>query len=152
MFTEDLKNAQKIESEFAEKLAAKGWTTSSTNDLREFGGYDLIATKGTMKYTFEIKHDLMAPKTGNVAVELNKTNTYTMMVEPSGLSVTTADYQVYKIRDSFYSISTSKLKKVIEDLKEKDVLKVVRGGDRNSVSMALVNLKFTFLPNSKEVK
>lgn len=78
--------------------------------------------------TIEIKEDLMAAKTGNVAVE------YECRGKLSGISVTKAEVIIYKIHNSdksitYFLIKTDELKKSI---KNKWYDRTVTGGDVGS--------------------
>lgn len=69
--------------------------------------YDLQTRKGAYGFTYEVKTDMRAHQTGNVAVELNKRRG-----EPSGLSVTKADWFVFyePHADAFYLAKTEALR------------------------------------------
>lgn len=139
-FIKDLGNAQQVENELQQMYIASGYTATSTASLGQYSGYDLTISSGnTFYYTIEVKHDIMALKTDNVAIELYKKNKVGDK-ENSGLSATTADYHVYKIGDLFYILSTPDLKALLRKLKDKKILPIVNGGDNQSVALALVGL------------
>ena len=85
-------------------------------------GYDLkIISKG---WTFEVKNDLMAHRTGNVAVE------YECRGKATALAATTAQFWVYKFAEQFFAFKTETLKRKL--FEEKLYFKDVVGGDANS--------------------
>ncbi len=84
--------------------------------------------------TFEVKYDLMAPETGNIAIE------YESRGKPTGLSATAADFWVYKFGNVYWAVSTSGLKQRL--FKEKKYFKEVCGGDAGSgTKMYLVKVE-----------
>lgn len=74
--------------------------------------------------TIEVKHDLIAVKTGNIAIE------YECRGNASGLYTSLAHYWVYKIDQQFYMIELQKLKKLVAD--KKNIFRKVIGGDKGS--------------------
>ena len=85
--------------------------------------FDIKGNYQNMEIRFEVKWDIMAAKTGNVAIE------YESRSKPSGISVTQADYWIYKIQDEFYLIETIKIKEAIS----KGLFhRIVTGGDTGS--------------------
>lgn len=85
--------------------------------------FDIKGSYKNRKITFEIKWDIMAEKTGNVAIE------YESRGKKSGIQVTIADYWIYKIKDEFYLIETNKIK---EGIAKKLFHRNVTGGDAGS--------------------
>lgn len=149
-FKNDLENAQQVENELQQMYINSGYTATTTAHLGQFSGYDIHITSGgtLISYTLEVKHDIMSDVTGNIAIELNKK--INNKIEKSGLSATNADYQVYKIRNKFYSISTADLKILLRKLKDNNALPIVSGGDGGSVQLALIS-KYVFKQNSKQI-
>jgi hypothetical protein len=101
--------------------------------ILEFGhtnAYDIKAKINNKIYTFEVKEDFTCERTGNVGME------FECRGKPSGISVSKADYYVYKIHSKhgikFYLYNTSDLKRMIED---NQYFRVVNGGDVGSGSM-----------------
>lgn len=76
--------------------------------------------------TFEVKHDVMAKKTGNVAIEFHNSKKN----EPSGIYVTKANIWAHKILDEIWLCSVSDLKEFVKN--EKPVKIVIAGGDDNA--------------------
>lgn len=136
MFIKDLKESQQQENELASIFQHAGYTVTTTQSEGNYSDYDLkvVYTSSKKESTIELKFDILAAKTQNVAVELNKT--IKGKTQDSGLSATKADYIVYKFPDlpHFYGLPTEDLKYLIETKKYK---KLVTGGDGKRVNLAL---------------
>jgi len=91
-----------------------------------------IFTNGTK---VEVKYDQMAHITGNIFVEVY------FREKASGISVTQANYWIFKIKEKSYSliINTEKLKELCRIVHQTDGL--VRGGDNNSSYGVLIPIK-----------
>lgn len=76
--------------------------------------------------TFEVKNDMMAIQTGNVALEHRNCKKN----EPSGITATTATFWAHKIEGTIWIVSVAKLKAFVETTTP--FKKVTRGGDKNS--------------------
>ena len=106
---------------------------------RNFGKYydfKLKRCSDGAEFAFELKGDYQFAKTGNIAIE------YESRLEPSGISVTRADYYIYHVfLEDDYSIDflmpVGKLKNLVS---EKKYTKIVNGGDSGS------NTKFYLFP------
>ncbi|PIY10223.1 MAG: hypothetical protein COZ18_06480 [Flexibacter sp. CG_4_10_14_3_um_filter_32_15] len=81
----------------------------------------------SLNLTFEVKNDLMAEKTGNIAIEFESRG------KPSGVSTTKADYWVYKFSNMFYIIERTVL--VNELVNKGNYSRIVNGGDYGSNTM-----------------
>jgi len=77
----------------------------------------------SLNLTFEVKNDLMAEKTGNIAIEFESRG------KPSGVSTTKADYWVYKFSNMFYIIERTVL------VNKGNYSRIVNGGDYGSNTM-----------------
>jgi hypothetical protein len=140
-FKSDLKNAQAAEQELAKIFTDAGHKVSDTSLLGKFSGYDLI-----IKYEhdngqissllIEVKHDLKALETGNIALEIFKK--ISGIPYDSGLSATKAHFYFYKIGDIFYFIHVNHL---LEYLEAQEQLKIVMGGDFNSSVIILLKVE-----------
>lgn len=131
-FKKDLAAALAVEQEVMELLKQK---VDGISNLQQWSGkaYDISANFKNRKITFEVKHDLMATQTGNVAVE------YACRGKDSGLTTTLADYWIYKIGVEFFVFRASVLRKKL--FKEKAYFRLVTGGDKGSnTKMFLVKL------------
>ena len=89
--------------------------------------------------TLEIKTDLLAHKTGNIAIE------YEYREKPSGIAKTTADYWAYilpnaEIKNIILLMETSQLKHVAREL-SKHPKNIRCGGDDNASKMVLVPIQ-----------
>ena len=135
-FNKDLPLGKKAEREAAKKLEARGFTNIEIIE-GNFTPYDIKANFQNKLYTFEVKHDIMAPKTGNAAIE------YVSRGKMSGIRATKADYWIHKIGSNFYIIKTSMLRQKM--LVEKSFDRDTVGGDKGSgTKMYLVSTK-TFI-------
>ena len=101
-------------------------------------------------FTVEIKEDFKCYETGNIGIE------FECRGKQSGISVTQADYYLYKVhtplegRIEYRWIRTSKLKRIIEDTSIDRL--IVSGGDKDSNSMNyLFRYYGTFVPQSKKL-
>ena len=135
-FDKDLKDGQQAEKEVMERLQHH-FPEISGFQLSTSKGYDIEAMLDGERITFEVKNDLMAPKTGNVAIE------YESRGKASGIATTVADYWVYKIGDRCWMLPTRLLRQKL--LEEKNYHRDVAGGDPGSnTRMLLVKVeKFT---------
>lgn len=89
--------------------------------------YDLHCTLFSIDFTLEVKFDLMASKTKNVAIEYHNP----VANKPSGISITKADFWVYCFTPKeVWIIPTTKLKKYIETNPPKRIID--NGGDGNA--------------------
>lgn len=133
-FRQDLAAAKKTELEVAQvymQKGAKAWHVPQdykTCDLCIYWSDDYFDK-------IEVKEDFMVAMTGNVAVE------YSCRGAPSGVSVSKADWYVYKLHaadgsTSLHEIPTAYLRVLCEESKFKHVI----GGDRNS------NTKLVLIP------
>lgn len=131
-FLRDLKTGQKAEDSFKDYLEQQGYkveknTSKSRKELKE---YDLLVNDKTK---VEIKLDLKAPKTGNIAIEFQCNN------KPSGLTSSKSPIWVYIIDNIFYIFKKQDLDTLFEEKKYK---RVVSGGDGNRAKLALFDFNF----------
>jgi len=120
-FELDLAQAKLIEKEFVTIL--KEHQNIKRVEFNNDYLYDvLIETEEGIK-TYEIKHDKMSNKTGNLALEFHSRG------KPSGISTSQADFWIYKLEDGFYKISLNELKQLVND---KKYIRTVSGGDMGS--------------------
>lgn len=101
-----------------------------THSLRYFYDVQCVCDKTEKTpeslLTFEVKHDKMASKTGNVAVEHHNSK----QDKPSGIMATQAHLWCHKINGVIWVCSVSKLKEFMETTKP--LKKIIGGGDKNS--------------------
>ncbi len=104
--------------------------------------FDIMGKYQGKEISFEVKWDIMAEKTGNVAIE------YESRGKMSGISVTKACYWIYKISGKFYLIKTEKIK---EEINNKAYHRNVTGGDYGSnTKMYLITVP-KFISWGKEI-
>lgn len=131
-FKKDLADGKAAEEEVKLLLISRLNLAESDIEHSSSKGYDLkIISKD---WTFEVKNDLMAHQTGNVAIE------YESRGKPTAIAATTAEFWVYKFAGSFFAFRTETLKRKL--FKEKQFFKAVTGGDAGSnTKMFLVKVE-----------
>lgn len=144
-FRKDHTIARKTERQIAEYLVSKGYEFL---DECNNADYDIrMKTPQGEVITIEIKEDFTCRKTGNIGLE------YHCRGKPSGISVSKADFYLYKAHEpsgekNMYVIKTSNLKQMIEN---KLYHRTVNGGDPGSNSLNylfkldVVKDNFTFI-------
>lgn len=131
-FKKDLVDGQAAEEEVAQRLIALLDLCADDIERCTSKGYDLKVI--SKNWTFEVKNDLMAHQTGNVAIE------YESRGKPTALGATTADFWVYKFAGRFFAFRTATLKRKL--FEEKTYFKAVTGGDAGSnTKMFLVKME-----------
>lgn len=92
--------------------------------------HDLVCQLDKLKFTVEVKHDLMAEKTGNIAVEYHNSK----LDKPSGIYSTKANLLVYIVPDQDnMTIWVCSVKKVREFIKDVAPFRSVKNaGDKNA--------------------
>lgn len=133
MFDKDLKVGQEAEIKFCEYLIMKGCKVVRTFGMNS--DFDVgVYGENYITNTYEIKSDLLFPKTGNLAIE------YAFKGDLSGVSTTNADYWVQAIitplKAKFYVLEVSGFKDWLKQNKE--YLKTTKGGDNEESQMILV--------------
>lgn len=141
-FKDDLEVAKATEKEIALLLQNK--YNANIIGFEDSNKYDILAEMKGKEFTFEIKEDLMCEKTGNVSLEFEYRG------KPSGISVSQADFYIYKIhaKDGIKYVlhPTGVLKKMVED---KLYFRVVSGGDPGSNTMNYLFKYDTFAGKGK---
>ncbi len=144
-FRKDHKIARKTERQIADYLVTKGYEFLDECDNAD---YDIrMKTPPGEVITIEIKEDFTCQKTGNIGLE------YHCRGKPSGISVSKADFYLYKVHEpngekNMYVIKTSNLKEMIEG---ELYHRTVSGGDPGSNSLnylfalPVVKENFTFI-------
>jgi len=127
-FKKDFPISQETELEVAELLITKGAEVISFNNDNK---YDILIKYKGKEAKVEVKEDFTCKKTGNIGVE------FSCRGKPSGISVSEADFYIYKAHEPtneihFYMMKTKNLKKLI---KNKLYKRIVNGGDRYSNSL-----------------
>jgi hypothetical protein len=141
-YKQDKPIADETEKQVAEILRAT--YNAVILDYGHTNKYDIKARVNGKVFTFEVKEDFTCERTGNVGVE------FECRGEPSGISVSKADFYIYKIHSKygikFYLYKTSQLKAMITDGL---FFKTVNGGDVGSNSMNYLFDYDTFTKHGK---
>lgn len=142
-FRKDLPIAKKTEQEVAELISRLYDATIIA--FEDTNKYDFKASIKGKEITFEVKEDFTCETTGNVGLE------FSCRGKPSGISVSMADYYIYKLHTKNYGIQfvihpVKRLKKMIE---EEQYFRIVNGGDKGSNSMNYLFKYDTFVKTGK---
>jgi hypothetical protein len=121
-FEKDLADGQQAEAEVMLLLAGYFKVPESDISRNNTSAFDLSIN--SLQLTFEVKNDLMAAKTGNVAVE------YESRGRASGLAISQALYWVYKFSNKYYLLHSNRLKQELFD--NKNYFRLATGGDAGS--------------------
>jgi hypothetical protein len=100
-----------------------GFKCEWNEDTKKRSDYDLVIVG---EATVEIKNDLYAAKSGNVAIEYNNPRSG----KPSGINITKSDIWCHIIGDEIFVVKTNTLKQFMEC--EKALRTVKRAGDGNA--------------------
>ncbi len=125
-FALDLETAQETEKQISKLLQSE-----LNCKIVKFGSnadWDILISKDGAEKTIEVKEDFLSKDTGNLAVEFESRG------KLSGISISKADYYLYKIylslgMSEYWIIDTKKLKSMI---KFELFLRKVSGGDKGS--------------------
>jgi hypothetical protein len=145
-FKRDLAVAKKTEREIAHLLECV-WEDSEIIDFEDTNKYDLLVKlKNGTNVKVEIKEDFMCKYTGNVALEFESRG------KPSGISVSKADYYLYKIHHRDSVVYTLHAIDVLRDkVKNKKYFRIVNGGDEGSNTMNYLFKYKDFIRNSLNI-
>ncbi len=127
-FHQDLADGKAAEDEVAARLQRH--FKLSDDDIVRSGTKEFDLKIKSFDTTFEVKNDLMAERTGNVAIE------YECRGKPSGLAVTRAEFWVYKFSGRYWLASVEDLKKRL--FVEKTFHRNVTGGDAGSYTKMML--------------
>jgi hypothetical protein len=131
-FNKDLEDGHRAEEEVLEKLAT--YFKVKKEDIERCHNKDFDLNIAKLGLTFEVKNDLMAAKTGNIAIE------YECRGKPTCLAISKADFWIYKFDGSLWVVPTKLLRQKL--FKEKRYFRQVTGGDKGSnTRMFLVKTK-----------
>jgi len=143
-FFTDLKEAHKLEDNFALKLISEfGGITEQPDKSISFPAYDVAYTLDDETFTFELKQDKKVQWSGNFAVETGRI--INGVYKPTALSTTTADVWVYYALNSFFLIHSCDLKEIVKSCYQ------TKGGDGDRAVIALVP-KAKFLAKAINLK
>ena len=129
-FVQDFPIAKDTELEIVKLLCEKYGMKFVSGSAYSDWDFVLSDSDGVIT-TWEVKEDFTHKRTGNVGVE------YKCRGKPSGISISKADYYVFKLHNrggstSVYAIKTIKLKRLIQ---ERQFCKIINGGDAGSNSI-----------------
>ena len=98
-----------------ETFKAAGIEADKNEDKEQREFFDLVCKVGRKKFTCEVKHDVMAQKTGNIAIEFYNSKS----CKDSGINVTTADLWIHILQDdankTMWVASVKEFKAFIKD-------------------------------------
>lgn len=130
-FEKDLPDGHQAELEAIERLKVRFNIGAEDIERSAKKGYDIRIISSGM--TFEVKNDLMAYKTGNLAIE------YESRGKPTGLAASLADYWIYKFSDVLWIVSTKQLRKKLF-IEERYIKRVIGGDAGSQTKMYLVKV------------
>ena len=92
------------------KILKKGNVKASSNEEKKSRSYnDIKGELGDQEFTVEVKNDLYAAKSGNIAIEVY--NPYSN--KKSGLSITKSDLWVHIVNNEYWVAKTKELKSFV---------------------------------------
>ena len=105
-----------IGEDFAVSVFQAGQIEAEKNeDIEQRAFFDLNCKIGRKKFTCEVKYDMMAQKTGNIALEFYNSKS----CKDSGIAITKADIWVHVLLDgtnkTMWIASVKELRKFIKD-------------------------------------
>lgn len=118
------------ESFAIEVFKAAGIEAEKNQDEEHREFFDLVCKIGRKKFTCEVKHDVMAQKTGNIAVEFYNSKS----CKDSGIAVTKADIWIHILQDdSNKTMWAASVKEFRDFIKKNPPHRTVTGvGDNNA--------------------
>lgn len=123
-FQKDILTGEESEKKFANLLFSKCSQIKNISFNKDKRYDILVELNNDQKITFEVKHDLLTGRTGNIAIETFSRG------KPSGINVTLADYFVihcFTDKEHFYVFNTAYLKKSVE----MNMSNEIYGGDKD---------------------
>jgi hypothetical protein len=123
-FLNDLSAGQRAEAMVQTILHNAGMQT----ETKKGSAYDILAKKDNEEFTIEVKFDIYAARSGNIAIEYYNPKSNI----PSGLTATQADLWAHIITKpmSVWLTSVKRLKKFVESFPPHRVIDC--GGDKNA--------------------
>ena len=106
----DLQRGKEGESLVCELFGQHGFTWQESTTFERLY-WDLKLIHSEIVFTAEVKNDIMAAKTGNIAIEYFNSKKQ----ESSGIDVTKADMWVHIIGGQIFAIATANLKDFIKN-------------------------------------
>lgn len=128
-FLKDLKTGQAAEDKVKDYFSAKGYKVSKnkSKDYKTLKKFDLTINN----IQVEVKNDIMAQRTGNLALEFECSN------KPSGISTSTSPIWIYIIGKELLIFPLKVLKFLFN---QKSYSRIVSGGDKKRAKLALFKL------------
>lgn len=135
-FRDSLKAGKKGEQVVCDFLKRKNilFVLNDSNTLKELTGWDIKLTLGQEEITIEVKFDLMASKTGNMAIEFYNSK----LCKPSGIAATKAKLWAVVLNGESYICGVARLKMFLKDNKP---LKTISSGGDNNASLYIYKLE-----------
>jgi hypothetical protein len=131
-FEEDLKFGEEKEKEIMIYLEKEFKIKCKKSETKDYDIYGI--SKNGIEYTFEVKYDRIFNKTKNIAIE------YLFKGNPSGISISKANYFIFYNEKYIIIEQTEKIRKRIKE--NKNILKIVYCGDNNNSKVFLLNEKY----------
>jgi hypothetical protein len=122
------------EQEVIDYLTLLGFNATKNDDKQTRLYYDVIASYEAWKITLEVKNDVMARKTGNIALEYynSKSN------KASGITATKANWWVHKVNGELWTVQVPVL---INFTKNVSPVRIVNGGGDNNADIMLYKIE-----------
>jgi hypothetical protein len=127
-FQDNLKCGKRGEKIVCNFLDSKNipFTLNTSSKLKNLAKWDIGFIINGQVIKVEVKFDLMASKTGNMAIEFFNTK----MCKPSGIDATDSALWVVVLESKGYVCSVGKLKDFIK--RNKPLKTIISGGDKNA--------------------
>jgi len=122
----DLYIGQCGENQVVELLEALGVICTRNTKRGQLLYYDIQCQYQNLVFTIEIKNDLMAQKTGNIAIEIFNSK----KLSKSGVQATRANLWAHIINNKVWLTSVAKLKHYIDTMPPHRIIE--NGGDNNA--------------------
>ena len=108
-------------------LLNRDWLRAWLNESKEDRlYYDIIASNGLAEFTIEVKNDLYAIRSGNIAIEFFNTK----QAKPSGLTATRADLWIQIVGQEIWCANVENLRKFVTSTPPFKIIS--NGGDSNA--------------------
>jgi hypothetical protein len=127
-FVSDIRLGKSGEAYVIDLFNSGGVSIQANEDKKKFSYYDAIFSLDGSIYTAEIKYDIYAYKSGNIAIEFYNPKSN----KPSGISITKSDFWIEVLTNPLraYITRTDHLKHLIEHHPPKRIIH--KAGDGNA--------------------
>jgi hypothetical protein len=122
----DLRTGDDGEQKVIALLKKSGWDAAKNVDKATRSFYDIEVQGKRAAFTLEVKNDIYALKSGNIAVEFFNSKSQ----KPSGITITKANLWVFVVGEAIWVTHTDTLRTFINDTKPHRI--VYSGGDSNA--------------------